>query len=238
MIDVKDEAVEIEQQLRAEAAANVRKDKTYEDFMGAYKNHLDKNAGQAQARVAGRPETAPFDPKKVRAVIAQQAENPYEEEEKQEFARLLKLRAPALAAHLRKSTESYQSKLSHVSGRSKTKTPGSKASQRGKTPTSIKNDEYGEEQDLKSERKEPEALPEECKLEILKKNIILELEENYYLIAHPFPQINGELLLIQQSEFGEKSFWINDFSLRKRKPYMPVISTKKSGNFGGGMNKV
>lgn len=38
-------------------------------------------------------------------------------------------------------------------------------------------------------------LPNTCKMEMLKGNRIEKLEEDYILIAHPFPQMEGEMLL-------------------------------------------
>ena len=38
-------------------------------------------------------------------------------------------------------------------------------------------------------------LQDNCKLEILKLNRIEKLEEDYVLVAHPFPQMEGEMLL-------------------------------------------
>jgi hypothetical protein len=38
-------------------------------------------------------------------------------------------------------------------------------------------------------------IPNNCKIELLKAGRIEKLDEDYALIAHPFPQIEGELLL-------------------------------------------
>jgi hypothetical protein len=38
-------------------------------------------------------------------------------------------------------------------------------------------------------------IPNNCKLELLKAARIQKLEENYLLMAHPYPQMEGELLL-------------------------------------------
>lgn len=40
-------------------------------------------------------------------------------------------------------------------------------------------------------------IPNNCKLELLKAARIQKLEENYILMAHPYPQMEGELLLFQ-----------------------------------------
>ena len=38
-------------------------------------------------------------------------------------------------------------------------------------------------------------IPNDCKLEILKLNRIEKLEEDYVLAVHPFPQMEGEMIL-------------------------------------------
>ena len=56
--------------------------------------------------------------------------------------------------------------------------------------------EDGKESDIESESSDYKyELQEDCKLEILKLNKIEKLDDNYLLIAHPFPQIEGEMLL-------------------------------------------
>lgn len=64
-------------------------------------------------------------------------------------------------------------------------------------------------------------LPDDCKLEIPVKALIDTLDENYVLVAHPFPQIEGEMLLFQRDiddQSQEQEGWIvcRDYSLRKR----------------------
>lgn len=49
-----------------------------------------------------------------------------------------------------------------------------------------------------SESNEPKyAIPQSCKLEVLKVNKIEKLDDDYILIAHPFPQMEGEMILFQ-----------------------------------------
>jgi hypothetical protein len=63
-------------------------------------------------------------------------------------------------------------------------------------------------------------LPNNCKLEILKANLIEKFEEEYILVAHPFPQMEGEMLLFQNAggdQVEDKELIIyKDYSLRKR----------------------
>ena len=61
-------------------------------------------------------------------------------------------------------------------------------------------------------------VPNDAKLEFLRTNRISKLDDNYVLLAHPFPQIEGEMLLFQQNiESEDKDIIIyQDFSLRKR----------------------
>lgn len=62
-------------------------------------------------------------------------------------------------------------------------------------------------------------LPPTCKLEIPKLNRIEKLDEDYVLVAHPFPQMEGEMLLFQiipNEQESKEAIIYNDYSLRKR----------------------
>lgn len=62
-------------------------------------------------------------------------------------------------------------------------------------------------------------LPPTCKLEIPKLNRIEKLDEDYVLCAHPFPQMEGEMLLFQiipNEQESKEAIIYNDYSLRKR----------------------
>ena len=62
-------------------------------------------------------------------------------------------------------------------------------------------------------------IPNNCKLDFLKAARIQKLEENYILMAHPYPQMEGELLLFQsniEDQKGENTTY-RDYSLVKRK---------------------
>lgn len=64
-------------------------------------------------------------------------------------------------------------------------------------------------------------LPESCFISMMKKVKIEKLNSKFYLVSHPFPQIEGEMLIFQpkkddQSE--EDLIVYRDYSLRKRIP--------------------
>lgn len=62
-------------------------------------------------------------------------------------------------------------------------------------------------------------LPVSCKLEMLKLNRIEKLDEDYVLVAHPYPQLEGEMLLFQiraEEQEDKECIIYNDYSLRKR----------------------
>lgn len=62
-------------------------------------------------------------------------------------------------------------------------------------------------------------IPNNCKLDLLKAARIQKLEENYMLMAHPYPQMEGELLLFQaniEDQSGENTTY-RDYSLVKRR---------------------
>jgi uncharacterized glyoxalase superfamily protein PhnB len=52
----------------------------------------------------------------------------------------------------------------------------------------------------------------------LRKNVIHELDDNYFMVAHPFPQMEGELILYQprKGTGDKKMLTFRDFSLKKR----------------------
>jgi hypothetical protein len=65
------------------------------------------------------------------------------------------------------------------------------------------------------------ALPDSCKMEMLKASRIDKLDEDYTLVAHPFPQFDGEMILFQVDSADQEDMDIivyKDFSLRKRNP--------------------
>jgi len=62
-------------------------------------------------------------------------------------------------------------------------------------------------------------LPQSCKVEILKQNRIEKMDEDFTLVAHPFPAIEGEMLLFQQKSEDQEdvqTIVIRDYSLKKR----------------------
>jgi len=89
----------------------------------------------------------------------------------------------------------------------------------------LKNDEKPEptgsqsEEESEQERIEPKyVLPPSCKLEISKLNKVEKLDDDYILVANPFPQMEGEMLLFQTkpSEQDDSCIFYKDYSLRKR----------------------
>lgn len=201
MINIIDEKLEVEKLLKEEAAFNVRQDKTYEDFKKQYQPHIEGQV-DPNIRCADRPETAPFDPNKIRP-RPKQFSSGFEEEEKAEYARLMRVKGKALLASVQASHDSR--------AESERKSVGSgdnQASERGSQSARLLD-----------------QLTKECYLEILNGNIIQELDNEYLLVAHPFPQIQGELLLFQQREIGENLFVYRDFSLLKRQR-TPAVKPK------------
>jgi len=66
-------------------------------------------------------------------------------------------------------------------------------------------------------------LPEECHQSMLKKVKIEKLEDKFNLVAHPLPQISGEMMIFRpvKEDQGEKDCVIyRDYSLMKRLPTM------------------
>ena len=65
MVDVIDEQAALEKECRLKAFDNVRKDQTYDQFMKQYKSHIEGKV-DPNIRCADRPETAAFDPAKLK----------------------------------------------------------------------------------------------------------------------------------------------------------------------------
>lgn len=68
--------------------------------------------------------------------------------------------------------------------------------------------------------KEKYDIPNSCKLEMLRANKVEDLGMNYRMTQHPYPQIEGEMLIFQlnledKSE-KEKTVVYRDYSLKKR----------------------
>ena len=65
-------------------------------------------------------------------------------------------------------------------------------------------------------------IPNNAKLELLKSAKVQKLEENYILMAHPYPQMEGEMLLFQANPEDQKpeveGIIYRDYSLVKRTP--------------------
>lgn len=61
-------------------------------------------------------------------------------------------------------------------------------------------------------------LPQSCKFDILIKNKVEELDNGYILAHHPYPMVQGEMLLFQtqREDETEKLITYKDFSLKKR----------------------
>ena len=73
-------------------------------------------------------------------------------------------------------------------------------------------------------------IPKNCKLELLKNSRIQKLEDNYILVAHPYPQLEGETLLFQLNpedvvEKESETMIYRDYSLRKRNSTTPLPKT-------------
>lgn len=67
-------------------------------------------------------------------------------------------------------------------------------------------------------------IPETCYLILMKGNLIQKLHKKYQLLSHPFPLIEGELIMFQpikQDQYDKQLIIYRDYSLRKRLPTKP-----------------
>jgi hypothetical protein len=58
-------------------------------------------------------------------------------------------------------------------------------------------------------------------------NIVQELDNDFIMVAHPFPQIQGEMLLFQHKNIDDNMLVYKDYSLLKRQK-MPAIKPKQT----------
>jgi len=76
-------------------------------------------------------------------------------------------------------------------------------------------------------------IPESCMLTFMKGNKIADLDKRYVLLSHPYPIIEGEMIVFQpfeQDQYDEQLIIYRDFSLRKRYP-TSVVNPKKLTSF-------
>ena len=86
---------------------------------------------------------------------------------------------------------------------------------RGKVDTDINLYKYDEKKEAQKK-----VIGDDCKIQFLSLNMIEDLGEEYMLVHHPFPQIEGELLLYQKNlkddSADEDILIYRDYSLNKR----------------------
>jgi hypothetical protein len=64
-------------------------------------------------------------------------------------------------------------------------------------------------------------IPEECHISMIKKVKIEKLEDKFTLLAHPLPQISGEMMIfrpIKEDQQDKDTITYRDYSLMKRLP--------------------
>lgn len=173
---------------------------TFEDFEKMYLDHLEGRVDPA-ARLAGRPDTA-------------------------------------AVPDLDDETRSPKSKTPRNRGLGgsrydKMKTP------KGKNNAGAADEESKEESSQPTDEPEPAAeltavqrkkmrearerlkykIDDNCKLEMLKLNRIEKLDLDYVLVAHPYPQLEGEMLLFQmnpEESEDKECILYRDYSLQRR----------------------
>ena len=67
-------------------------------------------------------------------------------------------------------------------------------------------------------------IPQDCIISILKGNKIEKLAQKYALLSHPYPMVEGEMIIIQpqkQDQYDPQVVVFRDYSLRKRLPTKP-----------------
>lgn len=201
ILDVIDEQASLEKECRSIAYENVRKDKTYDEFMKTYKSHIEGKV-DPNIRCADRPETAAFDPAKLRTRKPKANANPYEEEEKAELRKLI-AKPPTIGT--------YSSVYSSTKP-----TPTNKTAPASELKDAENLSKMNDSQDKFNTEKatKKDDMASECRLEILRNAEVEELDDDYLLVVHPFPQMEGEMLLFQNIEQeSKKCLYYRDYSL-------------------------
>ena len=124
------------------------------------------------------------------------------------------------------------------------KTPSKKDEEDAKSQAAKSNmtktgTDFGEIKNLKN------SIPESCHISFNKKLKIEKLDANFRLCMHPFPLVDGELILFQpnsEDNKGKEDIIIRDYSLVKRMENAPKPSTasvnKKKRKKGGEKEEV
>jgi len=95
------------------------------------------------------------------------------------------------------------------SKRSVSRTGGDSKSQMAKTAQNFKFD-----------------LPPSCHMTLVKRLLIDKMPGKYFLASHPYPKIEGELMIIRpkkEDQSSKDAVIYRDYSLRKRLETMPVV---------------
>jgi hypothetical protein len=108
MLTIVDEKIGVEKIIKAEAAFNVKQDRTFDDFTKQYRSHIEGHV-DPNSRCADRPETVAYNPDKIRP---RQKTNHAAEEEKIEYAKLMREKGKGMINQ--SVTHSYESARSNV----------------------------------------------------------------------------------------------------------------------------
>lgn len=195
-LEITDE-VEVQAKVAKELAdIEAKRDITYEEFKHGFQDHIEGKA------VCNRTVHGSDD----------EAERPKEKEKSRSRSKgHISQKAPS-KMDIQRNDETFDSKSNYSKEDIRSRT--SKGATSEKLSKSITSNNF---EDKKNNYKY--ELPESCYINVMKSLKIDKLESKFYLVSHPYPQIEGELLIFQpkkddQSE--EDLIVYRDYSLRKR----------------------
>jgi hypothetical protein len=192
-------------ELREKAVEESKKDQSFDQFKELYNEHMGGKIDPS-LRVGGRPETVPW--ANDGSTIRQPRTNMSKKSDKGGAN-------PLDGFEEKKSTASRNKLLNSIDSKNMKSAIGSQKSQ---GEESSEDDENARKNQFKYK------VPESCNMEMLKLNRIETLDEEFYLMVHPYPQMEGELIIVQTNpkDQDDKSMIVyRDYSLRKRIESLP-----------------
>ena len=168
-------------ELREAAKEESKKDATYDNFKELYNDHILGKVDPI-GRVGARPETVPWND--GAGSIRQPRTNMSKKSDKKSN----KGDNPLDNFEEKKSQASRNKLLNSIDSKNFKSNIGSQKSQ---GEESSEDDENARKNEYKYK------IPTQCNMEMLKLNKIETLDEEYYLMIHPYPQMEGELILVQ-----------------------------------------
>ncbi|CDW89049.1 UNKNOWN [Stylonychia lemnae] len=194
---------EIERAIRSQKEKEQKeasRDMDYEEFLAKYIDHIEGRV-DADQRFGNRPVTA-------------DDQNP---ESQPNLAN-----AKGSGALQNTSTNQFEENKNEES---KIENASEKLNDSSISKSKVKEDQLNKSKDsILSKDDYKYEIPQLCHITLMKGNQIEKLHRKYILMSHPFPKIEGEMIMflpVKQDQFDPQLVIFRDYSLRKRLPTKP-----------------